>query len=261
MASIKIKCKFPVQDAGKGLIYYSLVCNRQVKRVPTSYELAPEEWDPVRSQVLPASANEKRREYLILVQEWIAEDVRKWKRCMAFLEERQGTYTPYDLLEVYAGRRGDLFFCAWMRRVMAELSQLDKPRTSEAYASALNSFSAFRQHRDVLLDEVDAHLMLAYEAWLQKRGVSFNTISFYMRILRAVYNRAVAKELMASRSPFKRVYTGNEKTLKRAVPLSVVRKLKDLDLPPGSASCYARDMFLFSFYTRGMSFVDLAFLK
>ena len=261
MASIKIKCKFPVQDAGKGLIYYSLVCNRQVKRVPTSYELAPEEWDPVSSQVLPASANEKRREYLILVQEWIAEDVRKWKRCMAFLEERQGTYTPHDLLEVYAGRRGDLFFCAWMRRVMAELSQLDKPRTSEAYASALNSFSTFRQHRDVLLDEVDAHLMLAYEAWLQKRGVSFNTISFYMRILRAVYNRAVAKELMASRSPFKRVYTGNEKTLKRAVPLSVVRKLKDLDLSPGSASCYARDMFLFSFYTRGMSFVDMAFLK
>lgn len=261
MASIKVKCKFPVQGAGMGLVYYSLVCNRHVKQVQTSYELAPEEWDPVCSQVLLASADEERRGYLAWVQEWIAEDVRKWKRCMAFLDERQGTYTPNDLLDVYAGRRGDLFFCAWMRRVMAELAQLDKPRTSEAYASALNSFSAFRQHRDVLLDEVDAHLMLAYEAWLQKRGVSFNTISFYMRILRAVYNRAVASELIASRLPFKQVYTGNEKTLKRAVPLPVVRKLKDLNLPPGSASCYARDMFLFSFYMRGMSFVDMAFLK
>ncbi len=261
MTSIKVKFKFPVQGAEKGLIYYKLVCNRRVKRVPTSYELFPEEWNPACTQVLLVSTDEGRRAQVTLIQEWIAEDVRKWKRCIAFLDEQQKEYTPNDLFEVYTGRQGNLFFCAWMRRVVAELVQLDKPRTSEAYASALNSFSAFRSYRDVLLDEVDAHLMLAYEAWLQKRGVSFNTISFYMRILRAVYNRAVEKELMASRSPFKQVYTGNEKTLKRAVSLPVVRRLRDLELLPGSASCYARDMFLFSFYTRGMSFVDMAFLK
>ena len=88
-----------------------------------------------------------------------------------------------------------------------------------------------------------------------------NTVSFYMRILRAGYNRAVEKGLTVQRFPFRHVYTGVEKTTKRAVPLHVIKQLKSLDLSLEPAKAYARDMLLFSFYTRGMSMVDMAFLK
>ena len=44
-----------------------------------------------------------------------------------------------------------------------------------------------------------------------------NTVSFYMRILRAVNNRAVAEGIVEQRYPFKQVYTGNEKTDNKAV--------------------------------------------
>lgn len=82
-----------------------------------------------------------------------------------------------------------------------------------------------------------------------------------MRILRAVYNRAVEKELTTQRFPFRHVYTGIEKTIKRAIPQPIIRQIKDKELLAGSSVDYARDMFLFSFYTRGMSFVDMAYLK
>jgi integrase len=82
-----------------------------------------------------------------------------------------------------------------------------------------------------------------------------------MRILRAVYNRAVEKELTENRHPFKHVYTGIEKTVKRAIPLKNIKQIKNLELPIKSALDFARDIFLFSFYTRGMSFIDIAFLK
>ena len=102
----------------------------------------------------------------------------------------------------------------------------------------------------------------AYEAYLKKNGrLSLNTISFYMRILRAVYNRAVEKELTTQRFPFRHVYTGIEKTIKRAIPQPIIRQIKEKELLTGSSVDYARDMFLFSFYTRGMSFVDMAYLK
>lgn len=82
-----------------------------------------------------------------------------------------------------------------------------------------------------------------------------------MRNLRAVYNRAVEKELTTQRYPFKHVYTGVEKTLKRAVPLKTIKQIKEMDLSMNPTLGFARDMFLFSFYTRGMSFVDMAYLR
>ncbi len=82
-----------------------------------------------------------------------------------------------------------------------------------------------------------------------------------MRILRAVYNRAVEKELISQRFPFKYVYTGIDKTVKRAISLNHIKQIKELDLPMNSTLDFARDMFLFSFYTRGMAFIDMAYLK
>ena len=82
-----------------------------------------------------------------------------------------------------------------------------------------------------------------------------------MRGLRAIYNRAVEKKMTVQRDPFKYVYTGIGKTVKRAVPLKVIRQIRDLDLALFSAMDFARDIFMFSFYTRGMSFIDMAYLK
>ena len=139
--------------------------------------------------------------------------------------------------------------------------QLGKIRTSETYTAALASFMKFREGQDVLLCEIDSNTIMLYEAWLTGNGICPNTVSFYMRILRAVYNRAVEKELTEQKHPFKHVYTGVGKTVKRAIPLKEIKRIKELDLTLKPHLEYARDMFLFSFYTRGMSFIDMAYLK
>ena len=82
-----------------------------------------------------------------------------------------------------------------------------------------------------------------------------------MRNLRAVYNRAVEKGLTPQNNPFRHVYTGVDKTVKRAIPIKAIKALKELDLSMKPSLDFARDMFMFSFYTRGMSFVDMAYLK
>lgn len=82
-----------------------------------------------------------------------------------------------------------------------------------------------------------------------------------MRKLRAIYNLAVEREFTVQRNPFKHVYTGIAKTKKRAVSLDIIKSLRDMNLKLDPLSELARDLFLFSFYTRGMSFVDMAYLK
>ena len=115
--------------------------------------------------------------------------------------------------------------------------------------------------KQLSIAEIDSDLMQLYEAYLHGKGAVRNTSSFYMRILRAVYNRALEKGLMEQHNPFRHVYTGVDKTVKRAVPLSAIKRMKNLDLSLQPNLEFARDMFLFSFYTRGMSFIDMAHLK
>ena len=148
-----------------------------------------------------------------------------------------------------------------MKGVIEQLKRLNRIRTSETYTVTLASFMKFRDGQDILLCEIDGDVMMLYEAWLKANGNCPNTISFYMRILRAVYNRAVEKELIEQKFPFKHVYTGIDKTVKRAIPLKTIKRIKELDLTMKPHLDYARDMFLFSFYTSGMSFVDMAYLK
>ena len=148
-----------------------------------------------------------------------------------------------------------------MESVIMNLKECGKIRTAETYTATLQSFSRFRRGRDLMLDEITPDIIQAYEAYLRVRGAVPNTTSFYMRILRAVYNRAVESEAIEQRNPFRHVYTGTERTVKRAIPIAAISRIKNLELPRGSKMDFARDMFMLSFYLRGMSFVDMAFLR
>lgn len=152
-------------------------------------------------------------------------------------------------------------FLVFAREVIRQQAKLGKVCTAERYTTVVNSFGRFLGERDVLLGEMDSDLMEGYENYLKSAGVCPNTSSYYMRGLRAIYNRAVEKGLTAQRSPFKHVYTGVDKTVKRAVTIETIRLIRDMELESRPMEDFARDMFMFSFYMRGMSFVDMAFLK
>lgn len=148
----------------------------------------------------------------------------------------------------------------FMENIIRQLKNDNRTRTTEAYRCALSSFRHFRDGQDIALDEMDCSLMENYERYLKKKNIVQNTSSFYMRILRAVYNRAVKQHLTTDRQPFATVYTSNGRTRKRAVTIDVIRRIKNWK-PQNKIAELARDMFLFSFYTRGMSLVDMAYLR
>ena len=177
------------------------------------------------------------------------------------LEKGNNGYTVDDILVKFNRQADGQSLFPFMQGIIGQLKRLNRIRTSETYTATLSSFMKFREGQDILLCEIDGDTMMLYEAWLKANGNCPNTTSFYMRILRAVYNRAVEKELTEQRHSFKHVYTGIDKTVKRAVPLKAIKRIKELDLTMKPHLDYARDMFLFSFYTRGMSFIDMAYLK
>lgn len=159
------------------------------------------------------------------------------------------------------GRYSKQSMFGFMECIIYKLKMLNRFRTAENYITTLNGFRKFMNGEELLLEDICPDLMMRYEAYLFGRGVSKNTVSFYMRILRAVYNRAVEYGLTEQRYPFRHVYTGIDKTVKRAVSFEAVRRMKNLDLSSYPDLDFARDMFMFSFYTRGMSFIDMSHLR
>lgn len=261
MATMKIKFRPSVVDGGLGVIYYQIIHNGKSCLYKTEYHLYPEEWDCDRSEVVLSGRSEFRIHYLLKISCNIKLDIERFNRIVGLMERDKLDFASDDVISVLFPKDPESYLFLFMRNVIAGLKDIGKIRTSETYTSALNSFRKFRNNEDIALDDIDSDVMIAYEAYLKACGLSPNSSSFYIRNLRAVYNRAVEKGLTSQRFPFKHVYTGIEKTTKRAVSLKIIKQIKDMDLSHNPASDFARDMFLFSFYTRGMSFVDMAYLQ
>ncbi len=262
MATCKIKFRASSVSGKEGTLYFQVIHNRIVRQIRTGHRLFHAEWDVRRQTVImPQEATRERRSHLLSLHNAMNSERKRLDAVIARLEARGRPYTADDVVEAFVSSTGDFYLVSFARETMEHLRRIGKRRLSETYATAVSSFMRFRKGLDVPLDEMDSDLMSAYAAYLAEAGVCPNTISFYMRNLRAIYNRAVDKELTVQCSPFKHVYTGIDKTVKRAVPIEVIRQIRSLDLSQHPAMDYARDIFLFSFYTRGMSFVDIAYLK
>ena len=260
MASIKVKFRPSTVADHEGTIYYQIIHERKVRQLLSDYKVFPSEWDESRSMVTTSQKSE-RKAFILSIRERIRCDVERLNKIDKKLDSNGLTYTADDVIDEFNRYANEYSLFNFMESIIVKLKHNGKVRTSETYKSALSSFKKFRQDEDIMLDCLTSEIMEAYEAWHKSRGVAPNTISFYARILRAVYNRAVEDDIIENRNPFKHVYTGVDKTVKRALPLPVIKKIKALDLSLNSSLDYARDMFLMSFYLRGMSFIDMAFLK
>ena len=262
MASVKVKFRPSSVNGKEGSIYYQVIHDRAVRQITADLYVYESEWDNKKSAVkISEWASSDRRQYLQSLKERIRWDTKRLKAIVAFLDKQNKDYTTDDIVGKFDAATNEQSLSGFMQGIISQLKRLNRIRTSETYTATLSSFMKFRDGQDILLCEIDGDTMMLYEAWLKANGNCPNTTSFYMRILRAVYNCAVEKELTEQRHPFKHVYTGIDKTVKRAVPLKAIKRIKELDLTLKPHLDYARNMFLFSFYTRGMSFVDMAYLK
>ena len=260
MATVKVKFRPSTVTDREGTIYYQIIHDRKVRQLLSDYHVFPNEWNENRSSVTISPSN-KRSSFLLSIRERIRWDVERLVKIDRKLDTDGLLYTADDVIDEFNKYVNDYSLFNFMESIIAKLKQNGKIRTAETYKVTLNSFKKFRKDEDIMLDNLTSEIMEAYEAWYHNRGVTPNSISFYTRILRAVYNRAVENDIIENRNPFKHVYTGVDKTVKRALSLQTIKKIKSLDLSLTPALDFARDMFLISFYLRGMSFIDMAFLR
>lgn len=260
MASVKVKFRPSTITDKEGSIYYQIIHDREVKHIQTEYHIYTHEWSVKRATII-WGGDADRAALITPLRERVRWDVERINRIIYLLDKKGLNYTVKDIITGFKSYEQECSLFNFMEKIIIRLKHSGKIRTSETYTSTLNSFKSFRKGEDIMLDALSSDIMEDYQLYLQGRGAIPNTTSFYMRILRAVYQRAVDNELIEQRNPFRRVYTGVDKTVKRALPLSMIKSIRSLDLCLSPPLDFARDMFMMSFYLRGMSFIDMAFLR
>lgn len=194
MATVKTKFRASSSSTKEGTLFYQVIHKRVPRQIHTGYKLYPQEWDAENKEIVfPPGIGDNRRNYLVSLKDALRKDIKRLKSIISRLERADGAYTAEDVVESYLSPTDTHSFISFAHTLVGQLKQIGKQYT--AYETAINSFTRFRKEQDVPLDEVDSDLMMTYEAYLKSKGICPNSSSFYMRNLRAIYNRAVDKEL------------------------------------------------------------------
>ena len=260
MATVKIKFRASSVAGKEGTLYYHIIHQRKLRWISTDYHVYPEEWNARKSSVIVSNSN-NRQAHLQLIQSQIDWEM-KQMQCIIHDKEMDGvSYSVDDLANEIQQLPTSQSVFTFFRKQIAKKEQMQCVGTKNNYTNAVNRFIEFRNQKDLTFSQMTADMMEMYQAWLWNRGVGQNTVSFYLRTLRTLHHKAVEAGQATSNDIFAHVQTANVRTAKRAISVKDIRKIEKLELQIGSSIDKARDLFLLSFYLRGMAFVDMAFLK
>jgi len=176
------------------------------------------------------------------------------------LENKEKPFSVDDIIKQFRNDGTDETFEAYVDSLIEKFKKEGKAGNARVYKYTKNAFMLYRNKIDIRLAEIEVKTIQGFESYLTAKGNKLNSVSLHLRTLRAILNRAIKEGLIEeSAYPFKNISIKSQKTRKRAVNKDVIKMVEDLKVDK-SLQLY-KDLFMFSFYNRGMNFVDMAYLK
>lgn len=262
MATVKAKlnvCR--ASKSGKYPVVLQIIHRRKRRVIGTGIKLMPEDFDMRRERVIRRVDSPYRQSEIAAMNRRIGELRSMLTERLARLEGRDYTVDDITVWVHHQSDRKYLF--PYFEQLIDEKMKARKWGIAYAYRATIRSLKGFCGSDSLQLADVDARFVRNYELYLQCQGISLNTIAYYLRNLRTVYNRAEADGLLrlpGGCSPFQKVKMAPVRTVKRALTPDQLRTVAALDLTSTPKLEFARDMFMASFYLRGIPFIDQAHL-
>lgn len=254
MASIKVKLRPSSVKDREGTLFYQIIHMRQVRQIYTEIHIRKEEWDPVESSITAVPGTDTQRtRYLAESMDTLRTDAARLTATVSHLESKGLPYTVEDIVEVFNTPSAIIGVVSFSRQLISDMKKIGKDRAAKRLGISLNSLLRYTGGNEVAWHEFTSTFIIGYEEFLTRRGLCRNSTSFYMRNLRSIVNRAAEQGFEVPHNPFRHVYTGVDKTVKRGVSLETVCRIRDMDLSGHPSLDFARNIFMFAFYPRGIT--------
>ena len=245
----------------EGTLYFQVIHQWSVRCQSTASHIFPHEWDERRSAMLIPPHGERRAQ-LLLVQSMVNGELRQRRNVLVKMTTGDQKVSMDELIMAFGELPPSKTVFTFLQEQAEKKEQMLRMGTAKTYVNAYCRFRDFRNGMDLTFDELTPDMIERYDAWLRNRSLRTNSIRFYLRTLNTLLHKAVVEGLLEpDRRLFSRVRLSYIPTIKRAISEHELKAIAQLPLPRDSSMALARDIFMFSFYTRGMSFIDMAFLK
>lgn len=144
------------------------------------------------------------------------------------------------------------------RKLSKEFEQVGKIGNSIIYNTAVEMLLRYTNQKGILFEDVDYSFLKDFQNHLLQRSVGVNTISIYLRTIRAIFNKAINEELTEN-YPFKKFKIKQQPTPSRSLTIQEFKQIMDYKCSGDRE--FNRDLFLLSFCLIGINFSDLFLLK
>ena len=260
MVSIKTVLKKKKLKNSKYPVNLRVTKEGKSKFFKTPFEATVNEWDSKKGRFNSRLANHSKPNRLIgKIEDRALEAI-------SDLEMNQEYYSLEQFerkFRVQTNPLGDSLIRFW-EEIIDEMRSAGKIGNAAVNKETKNSMLKFAKATDLKFGDISVEFLEKYEVYLRSRGGTDGGIGVKMRALRAIFNRAIKREIISDKTyPFKnyKVSKLKSKGIKKALNLEEVHKIQNLDLKDSPHLVNSRNYFVFSFYTRGMNFADMMKLK
>ena len=260
MSSIKTVLRKKVLSDGTFPVCLRVTKNRKTKFFNTIFKTTENEWDFSSGCFNRKNSNYIQNNRLLL----------KFKdRALKIYSDLQLEKEYFNLDDFSKRFRFDnnpasgYVFPFW-EEIITEMKLAGRMGNATMYEETMKSVKQFCRFKKIRFQDITNSFLNKYEAWLRSRGGTDGGISIKQRTLRALYNKAIERDIIKDiNHPFKTYKISKLKGqgIKKALDFDQVTKIINFDVSLYPHLKDARNYFVFSFYTRGMNYTDMMVLK
>lgn len=248
---------------GEGNLYIVVRHKDDTSYISTGIHIAPKDWDAEMQRLTSTACRDKDKAKLNLLLNSRVSEIN-----LALFEARECSFNKVcgiiNRMLSSTGADENSFVAHYNEYV----SLCNAKRTQELYNSTLSAICRFDRYAERLtFADIDAVWLTRFDKFLQKTSPSVNARAIHFRNIRAVFNSARKAELTTC-YPFYNFKIKTQETAKRSLDVEDLRTLffyEFTDTEVRKQDLYNKrmylDVFKLLFYLRGMSLIDLCYLK
>ena len=264
MTSIKVRLnRSRPGDDGMCPLVIQVIRGRKKREMYTPYRLKASDFNVRDERAVTTGRSKKRLDEIREINEYLNYVKEEFELIVKSLAEQGEDYTSADVIRSYKIRNDMSRFFIYADYIIDKLAGLGRNGTAANYKAAANAFERFLGNRELSIDELTRKNIEDFMDFQTKQGNSLNTVTFYVKQLRAIYNKAADEGYVHTAvHPFNNVKLKGNKTPKRAISKKEISRIDAFDLNGKHKHLeLSRDLFMFSLYSRGMAFVDMCYLR